>query len=182
MTSNKISFLIDHNCIIKSLYYKELSTVADLSTSTGKSIPNVIKVLNELIKEGYVAEKGFATSSGGRKPLNYTLVPDIHFLLSVAIDQVSTQMVIVDMNNRFVTQVTRYEFDLKNLQVETFVDYLKCFINSSKITKKSIIGIGITIPGFVDVEKGINHTYLKAADQNLVKYIEQHIGIPVFFR
>ena len=177
---NKIDFLISNSETIKSLYYNSVLTSADISSYTGKSIPNVIKVLNELIKEGYVAEMGFATSSGGRKPLNYSLVPDTHFLLSVAMDQFSTQMVIVNMNNHFITKVTRYEHDLHNLQAEIFVAQLSSFIKDSGISEKDIIGIGITMPGFVNIEEGVNYTYLKVTGQTLVEYIEQNIGIPVF--
>jgi len=180
MSSFKINLLLNHSETIKCLYYRDVLTSADISICSGKSIPSVIKVLNELIKEGYVEEKGLANSSGGRKPLNYSLVPDTHYLLSVAMDQFSAQMVVVDMNNNFVSKVERYEFDLHNLEAETFVNYLKLFIKGTAIPKTSIIGIGITMPGFVDTEKGINYSYLKVADQTLVEYIEQNISVPVF--
>ncbi|RYE21121.1 MAG: sugar kinase, partial [Sphingobacteriaceae bacterium] len=140
MPIDKTDKLITYSETIKSLYYNKLLTSADISNFTGKSIPSVIKVLNELIKAGYVAEKGFAISSGGRKPLNYALVSDTHYILSVAIDQFSAQMVIVDMNNKFVIQVKRYEFDLDLLQVEILIDYLNQFIAGSTIAKTEIIG------------------------------------------
>ncbi|MGI4750088.1 MAG: ROK family protein [Janthinobacterium lividum] len=180
MSFNNIDFFISHSETIKSLYYNKVLTSADISNYTGKSIPHVIKVLNELIKAGYVAEKGFAISSGGRKPLNYSLVPDTHYILSVAMDQFSAQMVIVDMNNNFITETKRYEFDLHLLQPKTFVNYLNQFIDDSTITKTAIIGIGITMPGFVNTEEGVNYSYLKVPGQTLVAYIEQNISIPVF--
>jgi hypothetical protein len=43
-----------------------------------------MKILNELIEEGYVKETGYAASSGGRRPLMYTINPDtlyIYYLL-----------------------------------------------------------------------------------------------------
>jgi predicted NBD/HSP70 family sugar kinase len=177
---SKIDFLINNSEVIKALYYNNLSTSADISSYTGKSIPHVIKVLNELVEEGCVAEKGFATSSGGRKPLNYSLIPDTHFLLSVSMDQFSIQMVIVDMNNRFITDVKRYEIDLWNLEPDAFVNYLQSFIEECKISKRDVIGIGITMPGFVNTADGVNYTYLKVADQTLVEYVQQRIRIPVF--
>lgn len=180
MSFNNIDFFISHSETIKSLYYNKVLTSADISNYTGKSIPHVIKVLNELIKAGYVAEKGFAISSGGRKPLNYSLIPDTHYILSVAMDQFSAQMVIVDMNNNFITETKRYEFDLHLLHPETFVNYLNQFIDDLTITKTAIIGIGITMPGFVDTETGVNYSYLKVSGQTLVAYIQQHISIPVF--
>ncbi|MGI4020330.1 MAG: ROK family protein [Janthinobacterium lividum] len=180
MSFQNIDFLVGHSETIKCLYYNKVLTSADISNYTGKSIPHVIKVLNELIKAGYVAEKGFAISSGGRKPLNYSLIPDTHYILSVAMDQFSAQMVIVDMNNKFITETKRYEFDIHLLQPATFVNYLNQFIDDSTITKTAIIGIGITMPGFVDTKTGVNYSYLKVSGQTLVAYIQQHISIPVF--
>ncbi|MEX8547271.1 MAG: ROK family protein [Mucilaginibacter sp.] len=180
MTAHSIEILLNYSEAIKCLYYNEVLTSADISNYTGKSIPHTIKVLNELIKEGYVAEKGFASSSGGRKPLNYSLVADTHYLLSVALDQFSAQMVVVDMNNNFVSNVARYEFDIHLLQAETFVDDLKNFLENCGLSKNNILGIGLTMPGFVDTDAGINYTFLKVEGQTLVEYIEQNISIPVF--
>jgi predicted NBD/HSP70 family sugar kinase/phage FluMu protein Com len=180
MSTRKTDFFINNSETIKCLYYNKVLASADISSYTGKSIPHAIKVLNELIKEGYVEEKGFASSSGGRKPLNYSLVPGTNYLLSIAMDQFSAQMVIVDMSNAFVTDIKCYEFNILNLKVETLITYINQFITSSGIRKNNIIGIGITMPGFVDTEKGINYTYLQVPNQNLVEYIEHSISIPVF--
>lgn len=180
MSSNKLDYFISHSETIKSLYYNKVLASTDISNYTGRSIPHVTKVLNELIKAGYVAEKGYAISSGGRKPLNYSLVPNTHYILSVAMDQFSAQMVIVDMNNNFITETQHYEFDLHLLKPETFVNYLNHFIDNSAVAKFDIIGIGITMPGFIDTEQGVNYTYLKVDNQTLVAYIEHAVFIPVF--
>lgn len=180
MLPHRIDQLLNYSNFIKCLYYNEVQTSADISNYTGKSIPHTIKVLNELIKEGYVEEKGFANSSGGRKPLNYSLIADTHYLLSVAMDQFSAQMVVVDMNNNFVSNVARYEFDIHLLQAETLVGHLKNFLENCGISQANILGIGLTMPGFVDTEAGINHSFLKVGGQTLVEYIEQNISIPVF--
>jgi predicted transcriptional regulator len=42
-----------------------------LSLLFDKSIPSITKAINELIKEGFVVEEGYAPSSGGRRPLMY---------------------------------------------------------------------------------------------------------------
>lgn len=180
MAAQRIECLLNYSNFIKCLYYNEVQTSADISNYTGKSIPHTIKVLNELIKEGYVAEKGFANSSGGRKPLNYSLIADTHYLLSVAMDQFSAQMVVVDMNNNFVSNVARYEFDIHLLQAETLVGHIKNFLENCGISKTNILGIGLTMPGFVDTNAGVNYTFLKVGGQTLVEYIEQNISIPVF--
>lgn len=180
MRLTKINFLIDNSETVKCLYYNKVLTSTDVSNYTGKSVPYVIKVLTELKKEGYVQEKGLAISSGGRKPLNYSLIADSYYILSVAMDQFSAQMVIVDMNNNFITEISRYEFIINDLTSENLINYIDGFICKTGISKNQIIGIGLTMPGFIDTEKGINYTHLLHHGQSLVDHIQQNIGIPVF--
>jgi predicted NBD/HSP70 family sugar kinase len=180
MLLSKINFLIDNSETIKCLYYNKVLTSTDVSNYTRKSVPYVIKVLAELKKEGYVQEKGLASSSGGRKPLNYSLIADSHYILSVAMDQFSAQMVIVDMNNNFITEISRYEFIINDLTPSSLINYIDGFINKTSISKNQIIGIGLTMPGFIDTERGINYTHIIQGGQSLVDHIQQNIGIPVF--
>lgn len=180
MSNSKLKILLDNSETIKSLYYKKLLTSADVSSFTGKSIPHATKVLNTLKKFGIVEEKGFADSSGGRKPLNYSLFSSSFYLLSVAMDQFSLQMVIVDLNNSFASEIARHEIDIHTLKTIDLVYYIKTFVDGLPITKESILGIGLTMPGFVNTEKGINYTYMNMADQSLVKYLQQQLAIPVF--
>lgn len=178
--TKKMDLLINHAEIIKCLYYNKVLTSTEISNSTCKSIPHVIKVLAELVLAGYVQEKGLANSSGGRRPINYSLIADTHFLVSVAMDQFSAKMVIVNMNSKFVSEIKRFEFDFFSLQVERLVACIIEFITGTGFDKSCIIGLGITMPGFVDTEKGINYTYLKVTGQTLVEYLEQNISLPVF--
>ena len=180
MSTNKIKVLLSNSETIKCLYYNNLMTSADISHYTGKSIPYVIKVLGELKKKNYVEEMGFANSSGGRKPLNYSLISTSFYLLSIAMDQFSAQMVAVDMNNNFVTDIIRYEFDINKLKPDHMVNYINEFLDKINISRKDILGVGLTMPGFVDTEMGINYTYMNVAGQSLVSYLEQKISIPVF--
>jgi predicted NBD/HSP70 family sugar kinase len=180
MSTNKLAVLINNSETIKSLYYNKVLTCADVSNYTGKSIPYAIKVLSELKNAGYVVEKGFATSSGGRKPLNYSLIPESHYILSVAMDQFSVQLVIVDMNNTFITDILRYEADINELTQQNLAEYINSFIDTSEIPRHDILGVGLTMPGFIDTEKSINYTYMLLPGQSLVDYIQQNIALPVF--
>jgi predicted NBD/HSP70 family sugar kinase len=53
------------------------------------------------------------------------------------------------------------------------------FIDKSSIPKSKIAGIGIGMPGFIDVLKGINHSFLKISEGSIVSYIESEVGLPV---
>jgi len=175
-----MDLLITHSETIKCLFYGNLLTVAEVSAFTGKSIPHAMKVLDQLKNARLVVEKGLADSSGGRKPLTYSLCPDTHHLVSVAMDQFSIQMVIVDMNNNFITEVARYEFAINAGTPHQLLGYLSSFIKNNTGKKSKVISIGLTMPGFIDTVKGINHSYLTLQEQSLVDFLQQHLGLPVF--
>src|SRR4051812_3428044 len=98
--------------ILSELYFNGKLSCADLSLKTNKSIPLVTKLLSELVDEGYVTEIGYAQSSGGRKPLMFSLKKDIMYVVSVAMDQFVTRMVLIDMENNFVSQEAKFELNL----------------------------------------------------------------------
>ena len=75
------------NIIIKRLYFDKALSCAELSEILDKSIPSISKAVNELIDEGFVVEQGYAPSSGGRRPLMYSLNPKSMYILTVAMDQ-----------------------------------------------------------------------------------------------
>src|SRR5690606_30303821 len=170
------------NTVLKQLYFGQLMSHADLSALINKSLPIVSKAVNELMAEGLVIEKGYAPSSGGRRPLIYALRPDGMFVLSVAMDQVSTQMVLVDMMNRPVAEPETFGLELAQTPsaLPILTKRIKTFIARSGIPREKIIGVGIGMPGFVDPEKGINYTFVDAGEDNIPDYISNAIGLPVY--
>ncbi len=168
--------------IIKHLYYNNSLSISELCMKVDKSLPVMSKSLNELMEEGYIAETGYAASSGGRRPLMYSLVPNVLFVVSVAMDQFVTRIAIMNMKNAFVTPVEKFELPLpKNPQaLSVLAEKIDKVIHKSGIPKNKIAGIGIGIPGFVDAKKGVNYTFLNLSDKNVTEYIADKTGIPVF--
>lgn len=182
MVKADVAMLLTHSEIIKYLYYNKVAANTDISLHTGKSIPNTLKVLNGLIKAGTVKENGLGNSSGGRKPLTYSLVGGQLFILSIAMDQFDTQIALVDINNTFVGPVGYYKFNLHQHtdNVAVLTGYINSFIEKSGIAKSKILGIGLSMPGFINTEQGVNYSYLRFAGQTLVEHLEETIALPVF--
>lgn len=167
--------------IIKHLYFDGSLSCTDLSLLTKKSVPLTSRVLNELIEEGYVLETGFASSTGGRRAQMYSLRNDLMYVISIAMDQLITRMAVLDMHNNYVGKPEQFELKLPNNPhaLHELKDAIAGFIGRLEIPKEKIAGVGIGMPGFVDVRKGINHSFLKASEGSIVHYIESHIGLPV---
>lgn len=171
-----------HLSIIKALYFNGTISCSDISKIIGASIPNVAKNLNELIDSGYVVEKGFAKSMGGRKPLMYSLVTSKFYIVSVAIDQFFTKITMVDLSNSFVTKTVCFEFDLydAHANADFLIEKINSFIVNSGIDRNKIYGIGIAMPGFFDIVTGSNKVFLKTTGKSLRDYISELTNLPTF--
>jgi len=155
---------------------------ADLSDKINKSLPLTTKMLSELIKEGYVVETGYAVSTGGRKPVMYSLKSDVMYVVSVSMDQLVTKIAIMDLHNKYVTDRVEFELPLdKNPDaLSILTKKIDDVINKSGIVKSKIAGIGIGMPGFVDAIKGINYTFLPAEGTSINQYISERVKLPVY--
>lgn len=170
------------NRIIKELYFGRLLSCSDVSERIGKSLPLTARILNGLMEDGLVEDRGYAASTGGRKPTMYSLRPDIGYVVAVAMDQLITKIVLVDMANKYVTDIIRFDLQLANNPnaLSQLTEKIDSFINSLSIKKNKIIGVGIGMPGFVDAIKGINYTFLQTKGKSINEFIADKIKLPVF--
>ncbi len=168
--------------ILKQLYFFKSVSCADLSFSINKSLVLTTRILNELIEEKKVFENGFAPSSGGRRAVMYSLQPDVMYIVSVAMDQLTTRIVIVDMENQKVKPARSFELQLRDnpealpMLVERIIEV----INESGVAREKIAGIGIGMPGFIDVGEGINYSFLDTDGVSITAYITSKTGLPVY--
>lgn len=171
------------NSILKRLYFQEHQSCNELSLWLNKSIPSVTKVLNELMNENYVVTNGYAPSTGGRKPLSYSLNAQKGYILAVAMDQLFTQIVITDLSGHRITEYFNVELDLYKHKdaLEILSNYVLDYIRKSGVEKEKIIGAGVGMPGFVNVEDGTNYTFFGQMEKiNHRGFLEAAWGIPVF--
>lgn len=167
--------------ILKSLFFNNQLSCSELSNHIKKSIPLTTQYLNELIAAKAVVERGFADSTGGRRPQIFSLNKDVFYIVAVAMDQLVTRMVLVASDNTYVGDIEKFDLVLSDNpdSLQQLIVYLQSFIKKSKIPVQKIAGIGIGMPGFVDSKKGINHTFMKSAGGSLVSHIEAALNIPV---
>jgi predicted NBD/HSP70 family sugar kinase len=170
------------NMIIKRLYFDNAMSCAGLSQLFDKSIPSITKAINELIKEGFVVEEGYAPSSGGRRPLMYNINAKAMYILAVAMDQLSARLQLIDLQNNPVADMATVDIKLLNNEdaLPTLIGSLNDYVAESGIPKNKIAGIGIGMPGFINAVEGINYTYLDAGGQSLSDYISQKTGIATY--
>jgi len=168
--------------IIKELYFATTLSCSDLSLQTKKSLPLTTKMVNELIEEQYIIETGYAPSTGGRRPVMYSLRADVLYVVAVAMDQLFTRVVIMDMQKKHVTEPLKFELhpDKNPRAVDILAEKIDEYIRDSGIKKEKIAGIGIGMPGFVDARKGINYSFMDAGGKGIPQYLTEKLKVQVY--
>lgn len=168
--------------IIKQLYFSKTLSCAELSSRINKSLPITTKLLNELISEGDVEELGHASSTGGRRPVVYSLRQDAFYIVCVALDQFVARVAIADLRNHFILPVEKFELPLpgNDEALSSLTNGIKEYIKKSTVPEKKIIGIGIGMPGFVDAQKGVNYSFFKTRNKSIAETISDETRLPVF--
>jgi predicted NBD/HSP70 family sugar kinase len=168
--------------VLKELCFGRILSGSELSARIEKSLPLTTRILNELAKEGIVEERGFAASTGGRRPMMYSLISGKMYVVSVAMDQLITTVGMMDLQSCDIFNPKKFSLPLsKNPgSLEELGTVVSEYINGSGIDKEKIIGVGIGMPGFVDSKKGINYSFLESHEGTLTGYLENILELPVF--
>ena len=180
MTEKKKLF---RNKILKALYFEDSLSCAELSVRIEKSFPVTATLIEELVADNMVLEMGFAASTGGRRALTYALQKNVMYVVSVAMDQFVTKIAIMDMQNNVVSPIEKIVLPLTanpealNLLTEKIIEV----IASSGIAKEKFVGVGVGMPGFINVKEGINYSFLKLPNhKSITKHLGTKIGLPIF--
>jgi len=153
-----------------------------LSELFDKSIPSIAKAVNELMDEGFVVEDGYAPSSGGRRPLMYSVKANTMYILAIALDQLTARIQLFDLLNNAVADMVTFELKLLNNPdaLAKLTAEINNYIKGSGVSKEKIAGTGIGMPGFINVTEGINYTYLDAGGESLTAYLTAKTGITTY--
>lgn len=143
------------NKILKELYFQDNLSCAELCIKIGKSFPVTTKLIEDLVEANWVIEVGYAISTGGRRPLVYSLQKKQMYLVSVAMDQFVTKIAIMDMQNNFVYPIEKIILPLPNnpRALQMLIEKIAWVIDQSGIEKAKFVGVGIGMPGFVNVKR-----------------------------
>lgn len=168
--------------IIKQLYYRKALSLTEISKRTKKSLPLITSTVNMLIKEQYIIEQGLAPSTGGRRAQTFLLNPKKEkFVVAVAMDQLITSMAIYNLANEVVVPTKNLDLDIQEQNaVAKLSEFIDQNIKAAGLSKKQILGVGIGMPGFVNIQEGINYSCLKTSDgTNLRDNLTASLGLPV---
>ncbi len=155
------------------------STLAELTQELHISIPTITKLVNELVLENIVMEKGKIETNGGRRPNIFGLTNSTIYFAGANISRDSIQFVITDIHNNIIFEDTQRDFILEDTpsSLEKICSTLERFLSSCGIDRSKILGLGVCIAGRVNPNTGRSYMYFNSSEQSLSEIIEERLQI-----
>ncbi len=144
----------NRNEVFRYVCRHETVSNPDISYNMKISLPTATQITKELIAEGLLEEKGELQSTGGRRAKALSAVANAK--LAVGLDITKNHITLLLTN--IVGEILKYERICQPFaQGEPYyqkVSYrLELFLDESNIDREKILGVGISFPGIIDLDK-----------------------------
>lgn len=139
-----------HNClhVYHHIYRQKQITQAALMQDLKMSAPTISQYLNELLASGLIEKSGFASSSGGRKPTLFQIIPDAR--MSAGLEIVSSRALLI-ITNLYGEAVFKKQLAVEFSNAPSYFDAVcqwanQC-IRQTVPDEGRMLGIGIAVQG-----------------------------------
>lgn len=167
--------------ILNLLYQHEILSGPDISKKIGVSLPTALSLLNDLSSQKFVEVRGAGESCGGRKPTMFGLSVDSIYVIACEIERYQGKINIYNSHNQALTSIVYFETSIDDDElVEKIYSNARELIKKNNISEERILGLGVTMPGLIDEEKGINHTIKNSEFRNVKERLEEKFDTLVY--
>lgn len=120
------------------------------------SLPTVTQMTKELIEKGLVEETGALQSTGGRRAKALTVAANVKQAVGIDITKNHISFVLTNLTG----EILKYERIFQPYIAEDDYYYevnkkLECFLEESGTSRERVLGVGISFPGIIDLNKEI---------------------------
>lgn len=163
------------------------STIEEIIESTHLSRPTVLNIIADLIQRNIIQRAGFVETSVGRQPVLYAIDTSAHFAIGIDFEFPPVHLVVTDLSG-----TPRYHknwqcsFDMKKEDIiDLLIHGIQEAIDALSLQQENIIGIGLGIPGTVDIQKNVSRTITRIPEWNMAPLSEilaERFHVPIFVR
>lgn len=142
--------------ILKTIRENESINKAEIARLTGLSIPTAMKITDELVRQGIVRSCGKQEGGNGKRPEMYEFAGDDFFSIGIDIARTSLKAVVMSLSGRIAAECEARtgETDEPDKVLESVAELVKTVLRESRVNVGKILGIGVGMPGILDMEQG----------------------------
>ena len=173
----------NRNEVFRYICKHETVSNPDIAYNMKISLPTATQITKELLAEGLLEENGELQSTGGRRAKALSAV--VNARLAVGLDITKNHIALVLTN--IVGEILQYErIHLPYLSGETYYlevsERLEHFLDESGADRDKILGVGISFPGIIDLDKEqITYSHILGVEAVPFDAVSAFFSYPCFF-
>jgi len=157
--------LINRSLILNELRMNDMLSRADLARTLKLSKMTISSIVTDLINEQFICETGIGDSmkQGGRKPILLTLSTSELYVIGVDIGKTNTAVSLGNLKGKLIQSYrvpTRRNHDQESI-LGQFSELVNDIIVKSGISRKTILGVGVSIGGLVNNNRELQDIFQK---------------------
>ncbi len=177
---------MNRKIVLETLHFNSpisRSEIADFTGLTRATVTNIIKEFEDL---GLIEEVGKKSGAHGRRKSLLKMRSDAFYVVGVELARDEIRVGVFDTEANELSQecVEIEDSDTKDDVIEKLFSTINNTIKASKVDRKKIFGMGVGIPGPVDIEKGVPimspPDFVKVGNIPLKSILEREFRIPVW--
>ena len=147
------------------------------------SLPTVTQNTKELIEMGLITERGELESTGGRKAKALSIEENSRLAVGLDITRNHIGLLLTNLKGEILNYERIYDpFDKSEAYFCGVNKQLEEFLEKSHADKERILGIGISFPGIVDLQKeAITNSHALDVKTLAFREVERYFPYPCFF-
>ncbi|NEI48006.1 ROK family protein [Rhizobium leguminosarum] len=155
----------------------------ELAAKTGLSNAAITGLVSELIEEGFLKEGESTQSTGGRKPVLVELDYAARYSIGLKLMSDRLEAVLTDLSTEPLAATV---IALSDVEPETVAEAsrqaVQQLIPDSNLRSEKLIGVGLAMPGLIDVEHGVCRVSHRFGWHNIpiASLLAEQVHVPVW--
>ena len=187
MESNQIQLKnINRRSVLNYIRKNKTATKAGVAAATGLTFAAIKKILDELESMELVRFSSIEKKGVGRNSVVYEINADYGYIISIYVNRKAIHIAVVNMGGAIVSKqklpMENRELTQKEL-IEDILQSVREVIRQSGVAEHKFIGVGIGVPGPIDLERGL---ILTPPNMPVLRYLpmreilEAKLALPVY--
>ena len=155
----------------------------DISYDMKMSLPTVTQITKEPIEKGFIEETGELQSTGGRRAKALSVAVNVKQAVGLDITKNHIGFVLSNLAGEILKYVRIFlPYAHEDAYYRRVNDELESFLEESNIDRKRILGIGISFPGIIDLDRRlITYSHILGVKMISFDSISGFFGYPCCF-
>ncbi len=177
---------INRATVLQFIRDQRTTSRIDIAQMTGLNKATVSYIVDELIKENWVQEIGYGSSTGGRKPILLRFNANSAYAIGVDIEADKIKTVVCNIRGEVAfkkeTTLPPLTAEDKSNWLSTIIEEIKTATASTPQSSHGLIGIALALPGLVNSETGTIATLHQVSiqDWNIQKTLMDELKLPIY--